>query len=241
MRIAGRMWRSLYWKSSSAPTAFEQAPASHGSISLDGEGTHLGEVADEIAAGDYEVSFVGGRVFYFQQVYVHPEFRGQRLAARLMAHAPWRLATDYSDVVLLEARPIVCRYTDAEPVCTPGTVGRLVRYCERVGFKRWTPDVPITSSHVEMYFLGTHRLPFMTDAIDPQSVERDQPTIQGHSCAPVSPGRRRRGRALDRDDRLRRLGRAVCSARYGVHGDHDPRGTRYGESMIEPGRKRGRE
>ena len=52
-------------------------------------GTNIGEVADEIAHGDYEVSLIGGRVFYLEQVHVHPLFRGQHLAGRLIAHALW--------------------------------------------------------------------------------------------------------------------------------------------------------
>ena len=127
----------------------------------------VGEVADAIAGGDFEMSLMGGRAFHLQQLYVHPAFREQQLAARLLAHVTWLLATDPSDVVLLEAHPITCYYTGEAPVRTPERVERLVRYYERVGFRRWRPDAPITGGKVEMYYRAVDCLPFVTDAIDP--------------------------------------------------------------------------
>ncbi len=117
-------------------------------------------VAELVAAidDDPEVG-IPGSVFVFEELDVHPAFRGQRLGARLMASATFLLLDDY-DTAVLEAYPKIGAFDKERSPETQETVDQLVTYYARLGFKRWKPrrkrepESPADIDAVPMIFRG---------------------------------------------------------------------------------------
>jgi hypothetical protein len=95
--------------------------------------------------------------------------RGQRLGARLLAHALQVLGRSSSDVTILEAAPTWSIYDPPAPgECRPDlpeqppeSIAALVRYYERVGFRRWFTDIDVVCPFGSiMWHPGWAALPF---------------------------------------------------------------------------------
>jgi len=131
--------------------------------------TGIAELVGEFTSEDNEQNeelglefpLLDGSLFWLRQLGVHPAFRGQRIGARLMAHAMWALHRAVGDLAVLEAHPTKTVFDAEEPTgTTVDTIARLVAYYERVGFLRSRPGQPIGDRAVAMHVqFGAKGLP----------------------------------------------------------------------------------
>ncbi|MEN8374926.1 MAG: hypothetical protein ABFS34_05700 [Gemmatimonadota bacterium] len=101
------------------------------------------------------------RLIVVDRIAVHPTFRHQWVGARLLAHAILDRFSGMGDVAALAAYPMHNPFDDATPLRSEGAVRNLVRYYQRLGFRRALPRERITAKEpVVMYVsLNEHVAP----------------------------------------------------------------------------------
>ncbi len=117
---------------------------------------------------DYQGELIDGSLFWYRELHVHPAVRGQRLGARLLAHALLALSRTSSDVTILEAAPVLSIYAPTPnelrprfPPQPPESMTALVRYYSRLGFRHWDPTLKPTDPFGSiMWHPGWAQLPF---------------------------------------------------------------------------------
>jgi GNAT superfamily N-acetyltransferase len=103
-------------------------------------------------------------IFVYRVLQVHPAVRGQRVGARLIAHALLALGRHETDAALLEALPIPSIWDPLRPhelpaTCDPAGVEALARHYARLGFQP-APTLGGTWHPGAMWLSYEHRLPF---------------------------------------------------------------------------------
>lgn len=91
------------------------------------------------------------RLIMIDRIAVHPAFRGQWVGARLLAHAILDRFSGMGDVVAFGAYPMHNPFDGATPLLSEGSVRSLVRYYQRLGFRRATRERITKDEPVIMY------------------------------------------------------------------------------------------
>jgi GNAT superfamily N-acetyltransferase len=121
-----------------------------------------GALADAITESHPD-SLWGGTLYHFRDLQVHPEFRGQHLGARLLAHALWMLLSGPRDLAVMYAMPMPDRFQrdGTEPPRDPDAVKRLTRYYRRLGLHVWPRRGRVTGKEATaLWMRGRDSLPF---------------------------------------------------------------------------------
>lgn len=104
----------------------------------------VGSIVDELLelvddGGAPDMPLIGGSMYIFRSLSVHPAFQGQKIGAKLMVHALWAHHRAPGDLAILLTGSIPNYFKDGEPPRveqTPEACNGLAEYYARIGFKR---------------------------------------------------------------------------------------------------------
>lgn len=131
--------------------------------SIDAVSALVGEVLDEVEAGMAQFQSAGrveGSLFHIRNVAIHPEFHGQAIGRRLIAHTLWMMHRGVGDVAVILVLPNPNPLGPAEPADqSSAEIRKLTRYYRGMGFTRSIPGPIVDGQPVPMHaFFGTEPL-----------------------------------------------------------------------------------